>query len=533
MKMKSLLGIVLSLSILQSCQNDETNIIQNEVNNKGITFSSIIDDAQNSRAYDTSWEANDVIGVFMLANSDKNVLATNIPYVTSKGDGYFVSQNSPIYYPDGAVDFIAYYPYSEAISDHTNYPIDLSNQTAQSAIDLMTAVNLTNRELGSTQGNLQFKHLLAKLVLNLKSTSGSSLKGIKASINGLKVKGTANLSSGIITATNETATISFYMNENGTQAEAILLPQPLTGKLRIQLELNGQTKDIETTVTGNIEQGAKYICNVNINYKGGEITTDPQAKYTKWTETPLITESQLAKSNLKYITHYTGETYTNSTLNGIKIRNYSMLYDTDLKIAYWVAYPLCNWYINGSGKRTDAWDYDPQVSKSLQANLSSSYPAKNYDRGHQLPSGDRLRSNAINAQTFYYTNMTPQTDKKLNQAIWADLEDAVRGWSSATDTLYVVTGAMPTTTTDQTIQYTTDIDSKKIAIPKYYFKALARKVNGQFQTIAYKLDNRDYDDRNYNQGIMSVKELEEMTGFTFFPDRPEITESIKSQKTAW
>ena len=44
--MKSLLGIVLSLSILQSCQNDETNIIQNEVNNKGITFSSIIDDAQ-------------------------------------------------------------------------------------------------------------------------------------------------------------------------------------------------------------------------------------------------------------------------------------------------------------------------------------------------------------------------------------------------------------------------------------------------------------------------------------------------------
>lgn len=46
MKMKSLLGIILSLSILQSCQNDETNIIQNEVNNKGITFSSIIDDAQ-------------------------------------------------------------------------------------------------------------------------------------------------------------------------------------------------------------------------------------------------------------------------------------------------------------------------------------------------------------------------------------------------------------------------------------------------------------------------------------------------------
>lgn len=533
MKMKSLLGIVLSLSILQSCQNDETNIIQNEVNNKGITFSSIIDDAQNSRAYDTSWEANDVIGVFMLANSD-NVLATNIPYVTSKGDGYFVSQNSPIYYPEDntPVDFIAYYPYND-INDYNSYSIDLSDQTQQSALDLMTAVNLTNRELGPTQGNLQFKHLLAKLVLNLKSTSGSSLKGIKASISGLQVKGTANLSDGTITPSGEATTFSLFINEEATQAEAILLPQALTGNLKIKLELNGQSKEINTEISGSIEKGYKYIYNVNVNYQGGEITTDPQAKYTRWTETPLITESQLAQSNIKYITHYTGETYEDSRLKNIPIRNYSLLYDTDLKIAYWVAYPLCNWYINGSGKRTDAWDYDPQVSKSLQANLSSSYPAKNYDRGHQLPSGDRLRSNAINEQTFYYTNMTPQIGKKLNQAIWEDLEKAVRGWSSATDTLYVVTGAMPTTTTDQTIQYTTDIDSKKIAIPKYYFKVLARKVGGEFQTVAYKLENRDYANRDYNQGIMSVKELEELTGFTFFPDRPEITESIKSQKTAW
>ena len=129
--------------------------------------------------------------------------------------------------------------------------------------------------------------------------------------------------------------------------------------------------------------------------------------------------------------------------------------------------------------------------------------------------------------------MTPQTGKKLNQTIWADLEGAVRGWSSGTDTLYVVTGAMPTTTTDRTIQYTTDRDGNEIAIPKYYFKVLARKISGQYQTIGYKLDNTSYSDRNYNIGIVSVKELEEMTGFTFFPDKPEITESIKSQKTAW
>lgn len=543
MKMKSLLGIMLSLSILQSCQNDETNIIQNEVNKNGITFSSIIDDAQNSRAYDTSWEKNDVIGVFMLANSNQNVLATNIPYVTSKGDGYFVSQNSPIYYPEdnSAVDFIAYYPYNENINEYTNYAIDLSNQTAQSAIDLMTAVNLTNRQLESPQGNLQFKHLLAKLVLNLRSTSGSSLKGIKASISGLQVKGTANLSDGTITPSGEVTTFSLFINEEATQAEAILLPQSLTGNLKIKLELNGQSKEIDTEISGSIEQGNKYIynVNVNVNYQGGEITTDPQAKYTRWTETPLITESELTKPNIKYITHYSKEYYTTSTLNGVEIRNYSMLYDTDLKMAYWVAYPLCDWYLKDNIGRTNDWNYDDLLDKSLQPNLKeNSFNDKgdDYDKGHQIPSADRQRSNnnkLINRQTYYYTNITPQSGTKMNQTIWQELEKAVRGWGSGKDTLYVVTGAMPTTPTDKTINYTTDNNGNKVAIPKYYFKALARKVNEQFQTIAYKLDNAPYQDRNYNVGIISVKELEEMTGFTFFPDKPEITESIKSQETAW
>ena len=529
MKMKSLLGIVLSLSILQSCQNDETNIIQNEVNNKGITFSSIIDDAQNSRAYDTSWEANDVIGVFMLANSDKNVLATNIPYVTSKGDGYFVSQNNPIYYPDGAVDFIAYYPYNKAISDHTNYPIDLSNQTAQSAIDLMTAVNLTNRELGSTQGNLQFKHLLAKLVLNLKSTSGSSLKGIKASVSGLQVKGTANLSDGTITPSGEATTFSLFINEEATQAEAILLPQALSGNLKIKLELNGQSKEIETEISGSIEKGYKYIYNVNVNYQGGEITTDPQAKYTRWTETPLITESELAKPNIKYIIHYTDQVYQDSRLKNIPIRNYSMLYDTDLKMAYWVAYPLCGWYIGSSG-RTDAWDYDPKLTESLQPNLFGGISG--YDRGHQIPSGDRTCSRTINEQTFYFTNMTPQIGQKMNQSIWADLEDAVRGWSSG-DTLYVVTGAMPTTATDKQIQYAKDNKGKNIAIPKYYFKALARKVGGNYQAIAFKLDHRAYNSQKekYMDNAISVSELENMTGFTFFPSLPaEVKKTLNTSQ---
>lgn len=532
MKMKSLLGIVLSLSILQSCQNDETNIIQNEVNNKGITFSSIIDDAQNSRAYDTSWEANDVIGVFMLANSDKNVLDTNIPYVTSKGDGYFVSQNSPIYYPEvnSGVDFIAYYPYSETIRDYKNYPIDLSNQTKQNAIDLMTAVNLTNRQLTSPQGNLQFKHLLAKLVLNLKSTSGSSLKGIKASISGLQVKGTANLSDGTITPSGEATTFSLFINEKATQAEAILLPQDLSGKLKIKLELNGQSKEIETEIAGSIEKGYKYIYNVNVNYQGGEITTDPEAKYTKWFETPVITESQLNQSNIKYVTHYTGEKYTSGSLSGIKIRNYSILYNTNLKMAYWVAYPLHSYYTQkkeGVGRK-DNWILDPIIKEDyFQAVVSKTYSSNIYRRGHQCPSNDRIATQEMNDQTFYYTNQTPQRQDKFNGGIWMNLELKINSWSSASDTVYVVTGAMPKSNTLSENETIKDNNNKEIVIPAYYFKAVARKINGTYHTIAFKLDHQDYGDaQSFMKYAIPVTELEKQTGFIFFP---QLSSSIKEQ----
>ena len=92
---------------------------------------------------------------------------------------------------------------------------------------------------------------------------------------------------------------------------------------------------------------------------------------------------------------------------------------------------------------------------------------------------------------------------------------------------------MPTTPTDKSIKYTKDNDGKNIAIPKYYFKALARKVSGNYQTVAYKLENRDYQDRNYEVGRMSVNELEELTGFNFFCELPGVTEEIENQKSGW
>lgn len=536
--LKLLAGMMLSPLFLQSCQQEE-QLLTGDESRREIVFTSIIDDSHLSRVVDASWEQGDEIGVFMKNAETEAVIRGNVPYVTKSGNGNFVGENGPMEFPEGEgvkVDFIAYYPYTTHAENFKQYGIDLTNQRNQRALDLMKAVNLVNRDATSPQGNLQFRHLLSKLVLNLTPSQGASLKGIKATVSALKVKGNANLAAdGIITLEDQTAAVEMFVNAEGTQAEAVLLPQDLTGKLKITLELNGHQREVTTNISGKLEAGKKYICNLKINLGGGgQITPEPQAKYARWGETPLITDADLANKNLKYITHYSGEKYTNCAWAGTEIRNYSMLYDTNLKMAYWVAYPLCHWYLDGNAGRTNAWGFDTSFDSSLQPKMEKSL--NGYDRGHQIPSGDRQRKSndkLMNRQTFFFTNMTAQVGKKMNQSIWQELESAVRDWSSATDTLYVVTGAMPTTPTDKSINYTKDNSGNNIAVPKYYFKALARKSGGNVQTVAYKLENRNYPDRNYEVGRMSVNELEELTGFNFFCELPGVTEEIENQKSAW
>lgn len=536
--LKLLVGMMLSPLFLQSCQQEE-QLLTGDESRREIVFTSIIDDSHLSRVVDASWEQGDEIGVFMKKAGTEEVIRGNVPYVTKSGNGNFVGKNGPMEFPEGEgvkVDFIAYYPYTTRAENFKQYGIDLTKQQNQRALDLMKAVNLVNRDATSPQGNLQFRHLLSKLVLNLTPSQGASLKGIKATVSALKVKGNANLAAdGIITLEDQTAAVEMFVNAEGTQAEAVLLPQDLTDKLKITLELNGQQREVTTNISGKLEAGKKYICNLKINFSGGgQITPEPQAKYARWGETPLITDDDLANKNLKYITHYSGEKYTNCAWAGTEIRNYSMLYDTNLKMAYWVAYPLCHWYLDGNAGRTNAWGFDTSFDSSLQPKMEKGL--NGYDRGHQIPSGDRQRKSndkLMNRQTFFFTNMTAQVGKKMNQSIWQELESAVRDWSSATDTLYVVTGAMPTTPTDKSINYTKDNSGNNIAVPKYYFKALARKSGGNVQTVAYKLENRNYPDRNYEVGRMSVNELEELTGFNFFCELPGVTEEIENQKSAW
>ena len=506
--MKVLASSLSLLIFLYACDNG-LNDPSFESKTKKVSFYSSISNSYKSRAVDAAWESNDRIGVYMLNSSDKRIIDSNSSYITLQGNGNFDPVGNGLYYPadESYVDFIAYYPYQESISSNI-YKVNVSDQSAQKNIDLMYSTNLTERNSKSVKGHLQFYHQLSRLNIQFSTTDNTDLSSIRATIKGVPTQADFNLTDGKLTIQeNSKADVNMY--HSGTVAQAILLPSTDVKGIKILLTQNGKTKEVTLpTSISSFEAGFNY--SINVTVKNGSINVPEDATYAAWRETPVISKDMLAKSNIEYINHYMP--------NDNSVRNYSLLYDKDLKIAYWIAYPYCSYY-GGHVGRTDAWGFDPKVESKYQIDYAlGSYGSGYYDRGHQIPSGDRQRDRESNATTFYATNMTPQTGKKLNQSIWADLENKVRAWSSGTDTIFVVTGASPTTATDKTIKYTTHRKTgAQVAVPKYYYKALARKIGGQFHTIAFKLDQKEYNDRNFMQYAISVSELEKITGFTFFP----------------
>jgi len=241
-----------------------------------------------------------------------------------------------------------------------------------------------------------------------------------------------------------------------------------------------------------------------------------------WLELPLVRE----KEAFAYISHMT-------SLKGKSVRNYAFWYDSQNRLAYWVAYPLYK-EIMGSGSRTDTWDYNPKVPKRFQPVLFYSFGSSGYDRGHQLPSADRLYSDDVNASTFYFTNITAQNGS-LNQNLWGNLETYVRGWAQACYTVYVVTGAMIQTEENQNIDYVEDNNGNKVAVPKIYYKVLlkykaSQTENGGYSSIGFWYENRSYTAAYPTAAdAKSVKDMETLTGFNFFHNLPDnIEEAVEA-----
>ncbi len=285
-----------------------------------------------------------------------------------------------------------------------------------------------------------------------------------------------------------------------------------TGESRsLSIILTSGNKKSETVFTQNSTQQEKH---------------DYKAAYTKcgWLELPETKEDD----GLDWCCHYFNH-------NGKTKRNYSFYYSYADYVSLWVAYPL-NSDLIGKGGRTNEWDSDPLILPNLQINVVDG-GISGYDRGHQLPSADRLIEEA-NIQTFYSTNMTPQKGK-FNQNIWAGVEGKVRNWAKdgKADTLYVVTGCTVKGSTTKA----TDRSGHSVTVPTAYWKACLKCTANGWTACGIWLDHYTSASSITRNDLFSIDELESKIGIDLFVNLPAkigdsqaaLVESTEPTEFAW
>ena len=277
---------------------------------------------------------------------------------------------------------------------------------------------------------------------------------------------------------------------------------------------------------------------------GGEIPTPVPGQSGKygWYELPVIDYSQSGSylidnndDNLYYAHHMCAGNEKGP--GGKQARNYTVCFSAEHHVPMWVAAPRHSMYESGAS-RTDAYAKDPSIPADIQYKSKSTGGGCN--KGHMLGSAERLSSSATNKQVFYYSNIAPQYTDTFNTGGggWNTLEDWVDD-QVCSDTLYVVIGTYFEKYTDRrgytdspaTISYGGRNDVSRPTMFYYILmrtkkgssgKALKDCTTSEIKCAAFVRSHKTPKGVKVSeQDMMSVSDLEKITGFTYFPNVPQ------------
>ncbi|MBX9768649.1 MAG: DNA/RNA non-specific endonuclease [Bdellovibrionales bacterium] len=158
------------------------------------------------------------------------------------------------------------------------------------------------------------------------------------------------------------------------------------------------------------------------------------------------------------------------------------------------------------------------------------YTGSGFDRGHMVPSGDFSYDAKLNKQTFFASNLSPQSPD-MNQKDWERLEDQVRKWACGLGRLKVYTGPI---FDEGLIPYRL---KSCISVPHRFFKILlAEKRDGKSQAIAFiygqNTEIAKGQENHWQTKVASIDEVEQATGIDFFAEQYSVQDqaAFEAQK---
>ena len=188
---------------------------------------------------------------------------------------------------------------------------------------------------------------------------------------------------------------------------------------------------------------------------------------------------------------------------------FSLAYHEEHEQAEWVAYMLTRDRLEvAQVDRPDNYTVDKAIPTGSAE--PEDYQASGYDRGHLVPAADMAFSGRAMAQTFVYSNISPQAHD-FNTGVWRELEENVRLWARRFKKLYIITGPVLADGGKGTI------GENKVTIPNAFYKVVLDLSEPGRKAIAFLIPNTVTYDPLYDY-VVSIDSVEARTGLDFFPE---------------
>lgn len=223
----------------------------------------------------------------------------------------------------------------------------------------------------------------------------------------------------------------------------------------------------------------------------------------------FVTQGESAKGN-------TNEYFlpTSTTNQVIHHEGYSLSYSEKHEQAEWVAYELKKSHLSKNDFERPYFEID----KAVKTGAASwrNYKNSGYDRGHLCPAADRKYTKQAHDETFLTSNISPQ-EHQFNAGIWNALEQQTRYWAKKYNGIYVVTGGVLKGNMKT-------IGTENVAVPNQFYKVLIDNNTGKTKMIAFLIPHEESNKPLY-KFVVSVDEVEALTGIDFFPELDDAIEN--------
>lgn len=208
---------------------------------------------------------------------------------------------------------------------------------------------------------------------------------------------------------------------------------------------------------------------------------------------------------------------------------FALVYDESHEQAKWVAHMILPDVATGTEGRTNDFRPDPLIKtgSAVDEDYALKYKTSDgktktegfgFDRGHLAPSADFRYSKKALSESYFYSNMAPQTPG-LNRGRWSDLEDAMRSYCVRENTpLFIVTGGV----LNEQLPVL-DKGRNKVSIPQYYYKVALDTEHGR--AIGFIMPNEKCE-HPLSYYVCTIDSVEKLTGLNFFYKFDDATEAL-------